>query len=233
MLYFYTNLSVTNRRGFLELTEDIETEYAKIDPLEVRANLFVKESGYLVSKIDEQGRDNIYEIYLVHEVKNEHAKPQVRSGINMSHLQMAKRWTKENTTFTVPDISAAVAEIAVHLSEGYLPHFFDFVLVTFTSDLIRHPKTRQVGGVQMIDGTLEEIVDIAHNLLMTNKSFREWNLTTLEAVNHINVDDDEQRAKAGLFEKSDKKFIDLEAFRQNLYRVLRSKMIEDWFFEAH
>lgn len=231
----YLSIKDSGQRRFFSLLEGIEKEYATVDPYKVGARLFKKRDGeYVLTRVNADGERDIYEIYEVREMPNDHVDSvEISPGLNMTHLRMTEKWAKEKRTFNITDISAAVAHVAVNLSDGFLPHSFDQVLTAFTNSLIDYHRTYCVGNVYMIDATLDEIVGVAYDFLVRNKSFREWNLTSLEMQCGVDVDDDKQRTKACLFEKSDKKFIDLDAFRQNLYCVLRSDLIEEYFFEGN
>lgn len=153
--------------------------------------------------------------------------------LNMDNFNLTKEWEKEMRSFDVGKLVATVAYVAVNLSNGGIPRQFDFILNMLRVDLLRHPRIEIVSSTYLISSTLNGITKYIFDSLMTNKSFREWNLTSLEAANFVDVDDDKARAEAGLFEKSEKDFIDLDAFRQNVYCGLRKDLIEDYFFETH
>lgn len=149
-------------------------------------------------------------------------------SLNMTNLRKTEEWAKEKKVWCLSDIYAIVAKVAFLLSNGY-PRNFEKVMCEFMTKLRDLPEVYTVGGYQMIGASLDELLDVVYSVLFSIKAFREWNLTTLEYLNGVDVDADDRRNE--WWEKSDKDFIDLEAFRQNIYCELRSKLIEEHFFE--
>lgn len=148
--------------------------------------------------------------------------------LNMTNLRKTEEWAKEKRPWCLSDIYATVVKVAFLLSNGY-PRNFEAVMCEFMTKLRDLPETYSVCEIQMIDLPLDELQDVVYSVLFSIKAFREWNLTTLEYLNGVDVDADDRRND--WFDKSDKDFIDLEAFKQNIYCELRSKLIEEHFFD--
>lgn len=146
---------------------------------------------------------------------------------NMTNLKKTEEWAKEKRTWCLSDIYATVAKVAFVLSNGY-PRNFETVMCEFMTKLKEHPNVYSAGGYQMINASLTDLVDVVYSVLFSIKTFREWNLTTLEYLNGVDVDADDRANE--WFNKSDKDFIDLQAFKQNIYCELRSKLVEEYFF---
>lgn len=147
--------------------------------------------------------------------------------LNMTNLRKTEEWAKEKRTWCLSDIYATVAKVAFILSNGY-PRNFETVMCEFMTKLGDLPRIYSVAKIKMMDAPLNEAVEIVYSVLFSIKSFREWNLTTLEYLNGVDIDADDRGNE--WFFKSDKDFIDLEAFKQNIYCELRLKLIEEHFF---
>lgn len=149
--------------------------------------------------------------------------------LNMTNLKKTEEWAKEKRVWCLSDIYATVAKVAFVLSNGY-PRNFETVMCEFMTKLRDLSEVYLVVETQMVDTSLNELVDIIYSILFSIKSFRQWNLTTLEYLNGVDVDADDRTNE--WFDKSDKDSIDLEAFKQNVYCELRSTLIEKHFFEV-
>lgn len=148
--------------------------------------------------------------------------------LNMTNLKKTEEWAKEKRVWCLSDIYATVAKVAFVLSNGY-PRNFETVMCKFMTKLKEHPNVYSADRYPMINASLTDLVDVVYSVLFSIKDFREWNLTTLEYLNGVDVDADDRGNE--WLEKSDKDFIDLEAFKQNIYCELRSKLVEEHFFE--
>lgn len=149
--------------------------------------------------------------------------------LNMTNLRKTEEWAKEKRSWCLSDIYATVAKVAVSLSNGW-PRNLYAIMLGFISKFERQPEVYSISEYKMIDISLNDLVDRIYAVLYSIKRFRELNLTTLEYLNGVDVDTDDRANK--WFEKSDKDFIDLEAFKQNIYCELRSKLIEEHFFNV-
>lgn len=150
-------------------------------------------------------------------------------ALNENNLSLTKEWGKEVLTWTLKDIYGAVANVAVYLwPYDETPRNLEVVMDKFINAMQHENGVYSVGSTAMIDISLVALVRVIYNNLMTIKEFREWNLTKLEYAHGINPDD---RSMNEYWRRSDKKFVDLEAFGQNVYCRLRTKLIEHYFFE--
>lgn len=150
-------------------------------------------------------------------------------SLNMTNLRKTEEWAKEKKVWCLSDIYAIVAKVAFLLSNGY-PRNFEAVMCEFMIKMKERPNVYFAGGYEMINASLTDLVEVIYSVLFSIKSFREWNLTTLEYLNGVDVDADDRENE--WFEKSNKDFIDPGAFRQNIYCELRSKLIEERFFDV-
>lgn len=156
---------------------------------------------------------------------------------NKDNFKMAEEWAYQTTVWTLEDILYNVAGTASYLSmitgNTVLPRKFDLVMNKLYKALISRDDVKKsvtfFRCTWHFEMSLKEVTDVVYSELMDIKEFREWNLTTLEYENGIDPDDDRPNE---FWSKSNKDFIDLEAFKQNLYCGLRSKLIENYFFEG-
>ncbi len=147
--------------------------------------------------------------------------------LNYGNLKLANSWAKIPSVWNLNAICGSVASVAYELTAPKSPRNFEIVMSKFIEKMI--PKANNcMLGTYMYEGSLNYIVDLIHTELMSIKEFREWNLTSLEFEHGVDPDDDLPNE---WWDKSDKDFIDLDAFKQNLYCSLRKDLIERYFFE--
>lgn len=154
---------------------------------------------------------------------------------NMGNFNKTNEWAKMPCVWTLSDILANVARVAVYLASPNYPRKLETVITKLSYELLSDKSVEQhtVGGVHMLDMSLNDLVDCVYTKLMGLKEFREWNLTSFEYENGVDPDaSNEERYK--VYEKSpEKDFIDLVAFKQNLYCEFKSKLIENYFFHGN
>ena len=150
--------------------------------------------------------------------------------LNINNLDLANKMMEEERVWSLNNICEAVAGIAFTLVAPKLPRKIEVVMKKFIDKMISRDDNIEVinGGCYIISATGEDLTDIIYSELTSIKEFREWNLTSLEYEHGVDPDDDRDNE---WWRKSEKDFVDLEAFKQNVYCALRSKLIEDYFFD--
>lgn len=144
------------------------------------------------------------------------------------NLSLTEEWAKEVRTWTLQDIYAAVAGVGIYLwPYDETPRNFDVVMDKFMDSMKKVNGVRTMPSVSLIDASLSELVEVIHQKLMSIKEFREWNLTKTQYAHGVDPDNN----NGEWIRKYDQKFVDLIAFKQNVYCALRTKLIEDYFFE--
>ena len=144
--------------------------------------------------------------------------------LNTTNLKKTEEWAKEDKTWSLPMIYSAVAYVAMDLwPRDEVPVNFNIVMNEFIDRISKLDVIRSVISVKLIDSSLNYLVDE-----IIFKEFREWGLTSLERENGVDPDN---KSPNPWFNKSDKNFVDLIAFKQNIYCLLRIMLIEDYFFE--
>lgn len=149
-------------------------------------------------------------------------------SLNKDNLNIIKKWVKERHTWTLKDIYGAVANVAVCLwPYDETPRNFEIVMNKFIDRMQNETGVYSVGDVALIDLSLVDLMRIIYSNLMAIEEFREWNLTKLEYEHEIEPGVNRNNE---YWLKSDQKFVDLEAFGHNVYGILRTKIIENYFF---
>lgn len=147
-------------------------------------------------------------------------------SLNMNNLNLTKEWAKEVKTWTLRDSYEAVAAVAVRLwPYDETPRDFDVVMDKFMDSMKGINGVYSIASVDLVSMCLNDLVEIIYQKLMDIKEFRQWNLTKIEYAHGVDVDNN----NGEWFKRSDQKFVDLEAFKQNVYCALRMKLIEDYF----
>lgn len=149
--------------------------------------------------------------------------------LNMENLNKANEWAENVVyTWTLDNIYGSVAKVAFVLWFPRFPRNFDTVMKEFMEKCRTIPEVRSVVSVQLIDATLFDLVDRIYDILMSIDEFQKWNLTDSEYQHDVdpNVADYNDYFRHGNF------FVDLGAFKQNIYWELRRLLIEEIFFEG-
>lgn len=147
--------------------------------------------------------------------------------LNYENLKLANSWAKIQSIWNLNIICGSVASVAYELTAPRSPRNFEIVMSRFIKEMI--PKANDyILGTYIYECSLNDLLDVIYAELISIKEFREWNLTSLEFEHGVDPDDDQPNE---WWDKSDKDFIDLDAFKQNVYCSLRRKLIERYFFE--
>lgn len=149
-------------------------------------------------------------------------------ALNMDNLRKTEKWATEERVWLLTDIYSAVAKVAVVLSNGWPRNFYD-IMLDFMNKIETWPDVYSSSICKMVSLSLNELTEKIYSTLCSIKCFRELNLTINEYLHGVDVDSDDRTNE--WFAKGDVGFIDLEAFKQNIYCELRLKLIEDHFFE--
>lgn len=146
--------------------------------------------------------------------------------LNMKNLDLANNWAEEEVhTWFLDVICGIVAKIAYELTCPKCPRKLDVVMSKFIEKMI--PRADDcILDEYLFRATAKGLTNIIHKELMSIKEFREWNLTTLEYEHGVDPDDDRNNE---WWKKSEKDFIDLTAFKQNIYCALRQIVIDKHF----
>lgn len=154
--------------------------------------------------------------------------------LNMDNLNKTNEWAKRKHTWTVNDILASVAKLAVYFSYPRYPRKLEAVITKLSDDLTSDPLVTSdcVGDVYMVTMSLNELIKWIDSKLRGLKEYREWNLTTYEYEHGVDIDGPDEQRMTYYYESPVKDFIDLEAFMQNLYCELRTIFVENEFFHG-
>lgn len=162
---------------------------------------------------------------------------------NMDNFNKTNEWAKVPYTWTLCDILANVAKVAVYLASPNYPRKLETVNTKLSYELLsdKSVKQRVIGDTRMFDMSLNDLNNWVHAKLMGLKEFREWNLTSFEYENGVDPDaSNEERYEVYIKSPENdstlvivKDFIDLQAFKQNLYCEFRSMFIEKCFFHGN
>ncbi len=147
--------------------------------------------------------------------------------LNMDNLHMTEEWVRNDTYWHRNDILATIAKVAVDLSNYTVPRKLELVLSKFIEKFVFDSNLDT-----LVYTTMNKLVDDVFAVLMDIKEFREWNLTTYEYEHGVDVDGSEEERQNCFIESPEKDFIDLDAFKQNLYCEFRSMLIDNYFFEG-
>lgn len=149
--------------------------------------------------------------------------------LNMKNLDLANKWAEEEVyPWSLDVICGIVAKVAYELTCPKCPRKLDVVMSQFIEKMIPWADDC-ILDVYLYNGTVKDLTNMIYKKLMHIKEFREWNLTTLEYEHGVDPDDDRNNE---WWKESEKDFIDLTAFKQNVYCALRENMIvERHFFE--
>lgn len=150
-------------------------------------------------------------------------------SLNMDNLELTKKWVKETRVWAFDDAVKVVSGVAFHLWDMRYPRKFDIVMTQFIEKMKESEQAQKSMSHWVYNLTLIDFVKLIHETLLSIREFREWILTTLEYEHGVDPDRD---APNEWFALGEKDFIDLDAFGQNVYCDLRSKIIVKHFFES-
>lgn len=137
--------------------------------------------------------------------------------------------TKDNT-WTLDKIVGSVAKVSFVLWNYRMPRNFEIVMTKLISQLKERNDFESVATVIIAEKNGDTLTDIVFDELMRIKEFREWNLTELEYQKGVDIDAG-NAARVEWFGQSDKIFIDLGAFKQNLWCEFRACLLIWHYFE--
>lgn len=148
--------------------------------------------------------------------------------LNMAHLDLTKKWAEEDVhAWDFLEIISAVASVSFLLYEMKVPRNFTQVMQEFIDKFPSFLPNYKIDTIIMFETTLNKLCKKIDECLMTIDEFVKWNLTDEEYEHDVDVNG----PRTEYFKHGDH-FVDLTAFNQNVYCSLRSKLIEDYFFEA-
>lgn len=151
--------------------------------------------------------------------------------LNISKLEKANERMKETHIWTLNHIVGSVAKVSFVLWGYRTPRNFETVMSKFVSQIRERSDFYSCVNVIMTDKSGDDLTNVVFDELTRIEEFREWNLTELEYQKGVDVDwGDVLRAE--WFDQSDKFFffIDLEAFKQNLWCEFRDSLILQYHF---
>lgn len=149
-------------------------------------------------------------------------------SLNMDNLELTKKWAKEVRMWTLDDAVKAVAGVAFDLWDMRYPRDLWIIMPIFIERMKASEHAVKYISTWTYELSLIDFTKLIYETLYSIKDFRKWNLTTTEYEHGVDPDSDKPNEWFALGERD---FIDLEAFGQNVYCDLRSKIIVEHFFE--
>lgn len=148
----------------------------------------------------------------------------------MDKLKRANELMAKDNLWTLDKIIGSVAKVSFELWDYRMPRNFETVMTKLILQLRERDDFESVASVIFTEKSGDILTDIVFDELMCIKEFREWNLTELEYQKGVDVDAGDA-ARAEWYGQSDKFFVDLKAFEQNLWCEFRTHLLIWHYFE--